>query len=117
MDRIPLTIRVTVPENIPELRGRHSTSKPFGTIVTVRTTERDMELIDKARDIIDPTMSRGLFIRQAVVRVAIALIKHHEEYVKHIHAKEVTNEREPEPTRDTRPKKRIRSRRDSAAGN
>ena len=82
MERIPLRIQVTVPENIPELRGRHATSAPFGSVITIRMTADAMQVTDDARRLIDPDMSRGLFMRQAIERVAIAINQHYHEYVK-----------------------------------
>lgn len=70
MDIVPKTVVVTVPVNIPELRGRHATTAPFGVVTTIRMPRDTLEAIDTAINFVDPKMSRGLFIRLVALNVA-----------------------------------------------
>lgn len=90
MDRIPTRVTIVCPSNIPELRGRHSTYSPGSYMATFRVPDDVMAKIDRAKDILDPSMSRGLFVRLVAQRVAEAIIKHYDEWVEA--AKDKTNE-------------------------
>ncbi len=81
MDPIPLRVTIVVPSNIPELRGRHATTPPHGVMATFRVPHDVMATVDRAKDILDPSMTRGLFVRLCAQRVAEAIIKHYDEYV------------------------------------
>lgn len=70
MDLIPKTVVVTVPINIPELRGRHATTAPHGIVMSVRMPKETLQEIDAAVAHIDPAMSRGLFIRLVALNAA-----------------------------------------------
>ena len=77
MELIPKTVLVTVPVNIPELRGRHSTTPPHGVVTSFRSPTQTLEEVDKARNLIDPLMSRALFMRLSVHSVALAINEHY----------------------------------------
>lgn len=70
MDIVPKTVVVTVPVNIPELRGRHATTAPHGIVMSMRMPKETLQIIDAAVRHIDPAMSRGLFMRLAILNVA-----------------------------------------------
>ena len=76
MELIPRTVRVTVPVNIPELRGRHATTPPHGVVTSFRCPVDTLAEIDAAIRNVDPTMSRGLFMRLAALHVAQAINQH-----------------------------------------
>ena len=79
MDLIPLTVLVTVPVNIPELRGRHATTPPHGVVTSIRIQQSAIDEIDLATNRINPSMSRSLFIRLAVTSMAQAINAHYDE--------------------------------------
>lgn len=70
MDLVPKSVSITVPVNRPELRGRHATTPPHGVVLTIRTPVSTMAEVDMAISHIDPTMSRGLFIRLVIASAA-----------------------------------------------
>jgi len=79
MDLTPKTVVITVPVNIPELRGRHSTTPPHGVVTSFRAPTSTMAAVDKAIALIDSTMSRGLFMRLVVDSAASAIISYVDE--------------------------------------
>ena len=91
MDLIPKTVVVTVPVNIPELRGRHATTPPYGAVTSFRAPTETLIAIDAAIAKIDPSMSRGLFMRLAVTGVANAINTYFDNMRQQ--AKELTDER------------------------
>jgi hypothetical protein len=74
MDDVPLRVCVNVPSNVPEQRGRYATSFPHGHLVSIRMPARAVDAIDAARKLLDPKLSRAMFIRIAATRVAEAII-------------------------------------------
>lgn len=82
MEEVPLRVSIVVPSNIPELRGRHATTPPHGCMTTFRAPWEVVDEIDRARKLIDPSMSRGLFVRLAAQRVAEAINRHNDSYLK-----------------------------------
>jgi hypothetical protein len=89
MELIPKTVVVTVPVNIPELRGRHATTAPYGVVTSFRAPNLTMEAVDRAISLIDPTMSRALFMRLVVNNVALAINAYYDELRQK--AEKVTN--------------------------
>lgn len=71
---VPLRVCVNVPSNVPEQRGRYATSFPHGHLVSIRMPARAVDAIDAARKLLDPKLSRAMFIRIAATRVAEAII-------------------------------------------
>lgn len=76
MDLIPLTLTIVTPESIPEKRGIHATTAPYGSVLAIRFDAVAVAAIDEARVLIDPSMSRSLFIKLAAHRAADALLQH-----------------------------------------
>lgn len=89
MNLIPKTVVVTVPVNIPELRGRHATTPPHGVVSSFRAPIATMQAVDLAISRIDSSMSRALFLRLAVENVARAFNEHYDEIQRR--AKELSN--------------------------
>lgn len=89
MDLTPKTVVVTVPVNIPELRGRHATTKPHGFVITFRAPNSTMTEVDMAISRIDPKMSRGLFMRLVVHNVAKSINQHYDDIRRQ--AEDITN--------------------------
>lgn len=79
MDIVPKTVVVTVPVNIPELRGRHATTAPHGVVMSMRMPKETLQEVDLAVGHIDPAMSRGLFMRLVVLNVARAINEYYAE--------------------------------------
>lgn len=84
MEELPLRVTIIIPTDAPELRGRYSTSPPYGFLVSSRMPHAVIEAIDKARALIDPNMSRSLFIRLSSAKVAEAIVEHHHEYLRNV---------------------------------
>lgn len=82
MDEFPVRVTIIVPSRITPHYGRESTSKPYGTIVSVRLPNDEVKTIDRARQIIGFDISRGGFIRLAGYRAALEICKHHDEYLQ-----------------------------------
>jgi len=81
---IPSTVVIAVPKNIPERRGRHAVTPPHGVILTVRTPVATMDAVDLAITRIDPTMSRGLFVRLVIANAANAFNEAYDEIQTHV---------------------------------
>lgn len=79
MDIVPKTVVVAVPVNVPELRGRHSTTPPHGVVTSFRAPHKTMEAVDLAISRISPSMSRALFLRLVVENCATAINQHFDE--------------------------------------
>lgn len=79
MDIVPKTVVVTVPVNIPELRGRHATTAPHGIVMSLRMPKETLEEVDVAVRHLDPQMSRGLFMRLVIANVARAINEYADE--------------------------------------
>jgi len=109
MDRIPLFVRVPIPSSEPALRGRHSTSDYYGSVVSVRMTEASMDTIDEARSILG-AQSRGMFIRQVAFQVARAIVQHYNAAIAEEKAKQNAGS-----TTSVRTPKRVRARRKSTS--
>lgn len=73
MDIVPKTVILTVPVNIPELRGRHATTAPHGIVMSMRMPKETLQEVDLAVSKLDPAMSRGLFMRLVVLNAARAI--------------------------------------------
>jgi hypothetical protein len=73
MADMPLRVCVVVPSNVPEQRGRYATSFPHGHLVSIRMPAQAVDAIDAARKLLDPSLSRAMFIRIAATRVAEAI--------------------------------------------
>lgn len=82
MHPFPFKVTVAIPTYIEEMYGRNSTNLPHGLISSIRIPRHEVDVIDKAIDICDFGISRGGFIRVAAARVAAAIVKGHEEYLR-----------------------------------
>lgn len=82
MDKIPAQVTVLIPTSAGNLKGRYSTSFPYGALVSLRLPHISIEAIDQARKLIDANLSRGMFMRMAAVRIAEAIITHNEQYLR-----------------------------------
>lgn len=82
MDEIPLRVTVVTPANIPDLRGRHATTLPHGMTLSFRIPEDGLADVDRARKLIDPMMSRALFIRLCAMRIAREICQHNDNYLQ-----------------------------------
>jgi hypothetical protein len=82
MDDVPLHVTILIPSSVARLRGRFSTTFPYGALMSVRLPHAAIEAIDRARKLADPDLSRSLFIRMAAVRMAEAIIEHHDAYLR-----------------------------------
>jgi hypothetical protein len=76
----PVHVRITIPTRIERRRGRDSTVLPFGMVTSIRTTEEELSMIDRARRITGFDISRGGFIRVAAYRVAQEICNHHDKH-------------------------------------
>jgi hypothetical protein len=82
MYEFPVKVTITIPSRITPHYGRESTTAPYGTIVSVRLPNAEVETIDRARQIIGFDISRGGFIRLAGYRCALEICKHHDEFLQ-----------------------------------
>ena len=84
----PTPLRVTI--NAPTMigvepqRGRNSTYSPDALVTSVRLPGVSVDAIDHACALIDPALTRSMFIRLSCERVAAAIIAHHLAYLEHI---------------------------------
>lgn len=82
MDEIPIQVTVLIPSSVANLKGRFGTTFPYGAMTSFRLPHAAIEAIDSARKLADPSLSRSLFIRMAAIRVAEAIIAHHDTYLR-----------------------------------
>ena len=84
MDSVPLTVTIPIPTRVDDRKGVYATTGVNGIVTTVRSPRVSIAEIDKAVDLIDPTMSRSMFITLAAEYVAKEVIKHNKEYLKYV---------------------------------
>lgn len=81
MDPVPLTVTIPIP-SIDERRGVYATTGKNGVVTTVRAPRTSIATIDEAIQLIDPSMSRGMFMTLAAQYVAREVIKHNKAYLE-----------------------------------
>lgn len=82
MDEFPLAVRVAVPTNTENFRGRAGLSSPHGELTSFRAPAGFIDRIERAAAIIDPALTFNKFVHLAAGRVADAIVKHHEQYLE-----------------------------------
>lgn len=80
MDEIPLFVRIAIPTTVEPLRGRLSTSPPYGAITSFRITRQVVNDVQRARLLIDPSLTFNMFMHLSVGRVARAICEHNDRY-------------------------------------
>ena len=82
----PTPLRVTI--NTPTLadvvtvKGRNSTYSPSALISSIRLPGLSAAAVDRACALIDPNLTRSMFIRLSCERVAMAVLSHHRAYLE-----------------------------------
>lgn len=88
MDEVPLTVTVPVPSWSGIRYGRDGTSPPYGFVTSIRMHEDTIDIIDRARALVDPDLTRNSFMTMAIEQVAKAICRHNDAYLEWIKEKQ-----------------------------
>jgi hypothetical protein len=80
----PLRVTINTPTlaDVQTLRGRNSTYSPDALISSIRLPGASASAVDRACALIDPALTRSMFIRLSCERVAAAVLSHHQAYTE-----------------------------------
>jgi hypothetical protein len=80
----PLRVTINTPTlaDVQTVRGRNSTYSPDALISSIRLPGASANAVDRACSLIDPALTRSMFIRLSCERVAAAVISHHQAYTE-----------------------------------